>query len=77
MNRHEVTIGPVSGHMTLDEVDLVLNDMMEAMTRMATEPAGAIMAESKKKAAKKPAKPKKTAFVPKIKSTKRNGLGTY
>lgn len=36
------------------------------------------MAESKKKSSsKKPAKPKKTGFVPKIKSTKRNGMGTY
>lgn len=34
------------------------------------------MAESKKKA-KKPSKPKKAGFIPKIKSTKRNGLGSY
>lgn len=35
------------------------------------------MAESKKKPASKKPKAKKPAFVPKIKSTKRNGLGTY
>ena len=35
------------------------------------------MAESKKKASKKPSKPKKAGFVPKIKSTRKNGLGTY
>lgn len=34
------------------------------------------MAE-KKKASKKPAKPKKSGFIPKIKSNKRSGLGTY
>jgi hypothetical protein len=34
------------------------------------------MAATKKPAAKKPA-PKKADFFPKIKSNKRNGLGTY
>ena len=34
------------------------------------------MAESKKKA-KKSDKPKKKGFYPRVKSTKKNGLGTY
>lgn len=34
------------------------------------------MASTKKPAAKKPAKPK-TAFIPKVKSTKRDGMGGY
>lgn len=34
------------------------------------------MAEKKKPASKKP-KAKKSGFYPKVKSTKKNGLGTY
>lgn len=35
------------------------------------------MATKKKPASKKPATTKKSEFFPKIKSTKKNGLGTY
>lgn len=35
------------------------------------------MAATKKKPASKKNEPKKTGFIPKIKSNKRNGMGTY
>lgn len=35
------------------------------------------MAAKKKTTSKKPEKPKKSGFFPKVKSTKKNGLGTY
>ena len=35
------------------------------------------MATTKKTDTKKKEKPKKTSFYPKIKSNKRNGIGTY
>lgn len=35
------------------------------------------MAVTKKKPASKKNEPKKTAFFPKVKSTKKNGLGSY
>lgn len=35
------------------------------------------MAKTKKPAAKKKNEPKKEGFYPKIKSTKKNGLGSY
>ena len=35
------------------------------------------MAATKKPAGKKKQEPKKTAFFPKVKSTKKNGLGSY
>lgn len=35
------------------------------------------MATKKKPAAKKKPADKKSGFIPKVKSTKRNGLGTY
>lgn len=35
------------------------------------------MAKTKKPAAKKKPAEKKSGFIPKIKSTKKNGLGTY
>ena len=35
------------------------------------------MAATKKKPASKKNEPKKAGFVPKVKSTKKNGMGTY
>lgn len=35
------------------------------------------MATTKKKPASKKNEPKKTGFMPKVKSTKKNGMGTY
>lgn len=35
------------------------------------------MAATKKKSSKKPAPTKKNGFYPKVKSTKKNGLGSY
>ena len=60
---------PSAGFFMVERLDLRL-------TAIPTDRVN-IMAKTKKPAAKKKPDAKKPGFLPKIKSTKKNGLGTY